>query len=107
MSLRDLDTGPSNCEDVASEAAAPASSRHSGPTQQSSRARFLGFDAFKLKTKQDLHLPEKENHRCYLILLLIYTRTLSLFQLVQSGEEIFKKMNFFDYYSLQVIKGIT
>ncbi|CAL1279133.1 unnamed protein product [Larinioides sclopetarius] len=41
MSLRDLDTGPSNCEDVASEAAAPASSRHSGPTQQSSRARLI------------------------------------------------------------------
>ncbi|GIX96719.1 hypothetical protein CDAR_591481 [Caerostris darwini] len=46
MSLRDLDTGPSNCEDVASEATAPSSSRHPAPTQQSSRARCLGVDAY-------------------------------------------------------------
>ncbi|GFR25557.1 hypothetical protein TNCT_67181 [Trichonephila clavata] len=38
--------GPSNCEDVASETTAPAPSRHPGPTQQSSRARCLGVDAY-------------------------------------------------------------
>ncbi|GFY58100.1 hypothetical protein TNIN_422281 [Trichonephila inaurata madagascariensis] len=47
MSLRDLDTGPSNCEDVASETTAPAPSRHPGPTQQSSRARSIELNLNK------------------------------------------------------------